>query len=308
MKPRLARCSLGGAGALSLRLAEAVSLQQEKQRFLFHSEPCCFRWLEGPPPPAALSWNARASAPPAALERSVRPPAAPGTPLQTLGPKLTRTPATGRCQGAGGPKPGGRVGALGSSQGEGPLRAQLLWARHGLASPGGVPESSAAHAASPRTGRVQSCEEHPGRAWPPGHRGWGRASGSPWRAEHLLSSQGAPGGPSETPAAECMGPGPHGALPLAEAHPRALTQTAAPGWYPSCGPLQTGDRASPVRKTENETSACWSGASPQPRDMGGAYEAAHLLTWASRAVALPPPPTQPYGTQSPLSTSPLHPC
>lgn len=230
MKPRLPHSSREGTGAPSLRLAEAVSLQQEKQRFLFHSEPRCSRRLEGPPPSAVCRGMPAPPPPPPRLLSNSR-----CVPRRLLGHRAgTRAeahphPSQLSVSGSWGPQARCRVGALWSSQGEGPLRAQPPWARHGLASPGHVPAASAVHTARPCAGCVQGCWEHPGRGRPATVGGAG-PSGPPWRAEPLLSSQGLPEGlPSPLP-------------PRA----RALAPTAPGGGPPTRADSDGGTRPVPI--------------------------------------------------------------
>lgn len=308
MKPRLPHSSREGTGAPSLRLAEAVSLQQEKQRFLFHSEPRCSRRLEGPPP-SAVCRGMPAPPPPhpgCSLTLGASPVGSWDT-VQALGLKLTRTPANCRCRGAGGPKPGAGSEHCGVARergcsGRSPPGPGTGWLLRGT-SPRPLPSTQHGHV----QGACRAAGSIPGVAARPQWVGQGQA-GLPG-GQSLCS---APRGSQRAFRAPCRrGHGPWPPRRLAEAHPHALTQTAAPGRCPSRGPLQTGDRASPVRKTENGVSACRSGASPQPAQHGGLPPAGVGADVAAR-LGLPAPPARLYGratsSEPDLGRSPCHPC
>lgn len=229
MKPRLPHSSRESTGAPSLRLAEAVSLQQEKQRFLFHSEPRCSRRLEGPPP-SAVCRGMPAPPPPhpgCSLTLGASPVGSWDT-VQALGPKLTRTPANCRCRGAGGPKPGAGSEHCGVARergcsGRSPPGPGTGWLLRGT-SPRPLPSTQHGHV----QGACRAAGSIPGGR--PATVGGAGPSGPPWRAEPLLSSQGLPEGlPSPLP-------------PRA----RALAPTAPGGGPPTRADSDGGTRPVPV--------------------------------------------------------------
>lgn len=191
---------------------------------MFHFELCCSCWLKGPPPPAALSWNACAFLPLWLLFSLIfnASPLAPGTRWQTCRrkPPVVELGGSKTC--------GQQVRAFRNGQGEGTLRGQLFWARQVLASSGDVPESLHCPLSM-----ALGCSSPPGRGHPGPRGGWGRAKTGVPGGQSICS---APKGFTEGfPASCCHGREPRPtAPPLAEAHPRALTQPVAPGWYPSC--------------------------------------------------------------------------
>lgn len=143
----------------------------------------------------------------------MHPPLAPGTRWQTFRRKLTHTPAT--------------CGGVGGLQDLRPASQSILeWPGRGDA-PGAAPLGPAGAGffwGCPRVLPLPSEHGHgmlmASRAWSPRATQWvGQGQdGSPWRAEHLLSSQGVHRGLSKPPAATGMSPGPH-STPLGRGSP-----------------------------------------------------------------------------------------
>lgn len=207
-----------------------------------------------PPPPAALSWNGRAFHPQG------------GSPLHShvhghLAQKHTCRPSGPTCGGAW-PAPRWRPTrwfrrGLWKDQGRGRSPRQVLGPGVGPASLGDVPGPPMADGAAPLADMVRA-----GRAEPLGPcdgQSPGRESPKDTApAQHPKLAWGpSPAGPDlpRTPStprptlARCV-------LPTEEAcHPHTLAGCLSCAGAQLAGHLQTGDRASPMRQTENRTSA-----------------------------------------------------
>lgn len=188
----------------------------------------------------------------------------------------------------------------------------------------GQPQAPSAHRAPPFPGRGTNARR------PQDVAAWGHAAGRTRPTQEsldnsLLHSKGLPGGLPRPPITTCREPWPHSIVPWAEAHPRCTDSAGSPRLGPAVHGaagrvVQPGDRASPVRQTENRTSAARAGlprvsgcrgASP-PRGGGlcGCSPA-----WRGRPAPIPthwaPPPRAawahpcPAPPESPASSFPL---
>lgn len=222
----------------------------------------------------------------------MHPPLAPGTRWQTFRRKLTHTPAT--CGGVGGLqdlRPASQSILEWPGRGDAPGAAPQ--ARQGLASSGGVPGSF--HCPLSMAGMLSAS-----RAWSPRATQWvGQGQdGSPWRAEHLLSSRGVHRGLSKPPAATGMSPGPH-STPLGRGSPTHTDSASGTRLVPvMCGGPVGGAsvdrRQGLTHETDRERDV-------RPLERGFPMTTVAWVPPLSRGGSRPPsPPAQPHCTQSHL--------
>ena len=167
---------------------------------------------------------------------------------------------------------------------------------------GATPRLPSAHGAPPFHGCWHECSKPPGCGCPGPHgrQGQGRAKpGVPGEQGVFSVSEGFTEGSPRAPPPRAVSPGHTASSPW---QPQAASHVGGPAGRA----VQTGDGASPVRQTENRTSACQSGASPRQLSQrclpSTGVGASTVLTWTAQPSSPASPHVGPDQTQSGLFT------